>query len=261
MQFYRWASWVYVVVASLALPVLVLDLCVDWPGLTVLWSSLFGLSIPLMVVQTLGLRRVLHERAQFEGGSALLGWYCALHLVGILLLLAAAALYFAGKPMGALWTLVIGALPMMGVAVAAGVVELVLGIRLMKYPDPLFGLQRALQVSFIALGALELANLVIFISLPIYAVVAMALMIIIAFIIEGHAREQAPSYGAAQVWISYVLASVLMLGPPLAGLPVLINYLGDRPGFLEDTYDEEDGYEEDADSYTPRNPKMRDARD
>ena len=256
MQFYRFASWLYVVVGSLALPALVLDMCLDWPGLTTLWCSLFGLSVPLMVVQIFGLRRVLHERAAFDGLSGLLTWYWALHLVGALLLALAVGLYLAGQGMWAFWTLLIAALPMLGVGVGVGVVELVLGIRLAKYPDALFGLQRALHISFIALGALELANLVIFISLPFYAVVAMALMFLIAFIIEGHAREQAPSYGQAQVWISYLLASVLMVGPPLAGLPVLIKYLDERPGLLADDYDDD----EDEDSYVPRNPNKRDAR-
>lgn len=259
MQFYRVASWIYVLIGSLALPVLVLDMCVDWPGLTVLWGTLFGLSVPLMVIQIFGLRRVLRERAVFEGASALLTWYWVLHLSGALLLALAAGLYLADQGMWAFWALLIGALPMLGVGVGVGVVELVLGIRLGKYPDSLFGLQRALHISFIALGALELANIVIFISLPFYMVVAMALMFLIAFIIEGHAREQAPSYGQAQVWISYVLASVLMLGPPLAGLPVLIKYLDDRPTFLEDAYDDEDEYDEEE-SYIPRNPNKRDAR-
>ena len=225
MQFYRVASWLYVLVGSLTLPVLVLDMCVDWPGLTAAWGTLFGLSIPLMGIQVAGLARVLRERAAFKGISALLTWYWAMH-VGVALLLAlAGGFYLAGKPNQALWTMLIGALPVLGVGVGVGVVAVVLGIRLGKYPDPLFGLQRALHVGFVATGALELGSLVFFVSLPLYAVAAMALMFLIAFIIEGHARETAPSFGTAQVWTSYALASVLMLAPPLAGLPVLLQYL------------------------------------
>lgn len=240
MQFYRVASWLYVLVGSLALPVLVLDMCVDWPGLTAAWATLFGLSVPLMGIQIAGLARVLRERAALKGVSALLTWYGAMHIGVALLLGLAGGFYLAGELHQALWTLLIGALPVLGVGIGVGVVAVVLGVRLAKYPEPLFGLQRALHVGFVVTGALELASLVFFVSLPLYAVAAMALMFLIAFVIEGHARETAPSFGNAQVWTSYALASLLMLAPPLAGLPVLIQHL-DEGSVLDADEAGEDG--------------------
>src|SRR5690606_38827965 len=82
MQFYRVASWLYAVIASLVVPLMVLDMAVDWPGLTAAWGTLFGLSVPLMVIQALGLRRVLRERAAEENVSTLVTWFWLLHLLG-----------------------------------------------------------------------------------------------------------------------------------------------------------------------------------
>lgn len=274
MQFYRIASWLYVLVGSLVLPLLVLDLCVDWQGLTAVWGTLFGLCVPLMVIQALGLRRVLRERAPQEDVANLVTWYWLLHLVGTLVVLLAAAFFFADKAMWALWTLIIGALPMLGVGVGVGVVKLVLGIRLGKYPDDLFGLLRPLSFAFIAFGALELANMVIFVSLPFYLVVAMALMYLSAFVIEGHAREVAPRFGVAPLWISYVLGAVLTLGVPLAALPVLAESVSafmaaaDSDDY-EDSYEDQDeddeqaetSMEEEAEQYLPRNPNKRGRHD
>jgi hypothetical protein len=235
MQFYRGASWLYVLVGSLALPVLVLDMCVDWPGLTAAWATLFALSVPLMAIQIAGLGRVLRERAAFEGVSSLLTWYWAIHVGVALLLAVVAGLYLAGQLHQAFWAVLIGALPVLGAGVAVGVVALVLGIRLARYPEPLFGLRRALQVGFVITGSLGLGSLVLFVSIPLYAVAAMALMFLIAFIIEGHARRTAPGFGTTQVWISYVLAALFVLTPPLAGLQMLIRHFDDAPVFDEET--------------------------
>lgn len=267
MQFYRVASWLYVVVGGLTVPLLVLDLCVDWAGLTVVWGSLFGLSVPLMVIQAFGLRRVLRERAAQQDVATLVTWFWLLHLSGVLLVLLAGAFYLVDKPMWALWTLIIGALPMLGVGVGVGVVKLVLGIRLGKYPDDLFGLLRPLSFAFIAFGALELANMVIFVSLPFYLVVAMALVLLIAFVIEGHARKVAPRFGVAPVWISYVLGAVLTLGAPLAALPLLISNVAeflekaDSEDLYEDDYEEGDEqFDDSALGESERNPNKRDRR-
>lgn len=248
MQFYRVASWLYAVIASLVVPLMVLDMAVDWPGLTAAWGTLFGLSVPLMVIQALGLRRVLRERAAEENVSTLVTWFWLLHLLGALLVALAAAFYFADKGVWALWTLVLGALPLLGLGVGVGVVKLVLGIRLAKYPDDLFGLRSALNIAFIAFGALELANMVVVISLPFYLVVAMALVFLTAFVIEGHARTVAPRFGVAPVWISYVLAALVTLGAPLAALPMLVDGFSEQLEEMQSSDDEIDDEHEESES-------------
>ena len=257
MQFYRWSSWLYAIVSSLAIPLLVLDLCVDWPGLTAVWAALFALSVPLLVIQSLGLRRVLRERAPEPRLSGLVTAFWLLQLSCLLWLALMIGQWLAGEHIWALGTLLIGALPIFGVVVGLAVVKLLLGSRLgPQYPSDLFGLRRALSISFILYGALEIADLVIVISVPAYLVVGLALIWLVAFVIEGHARRPEPRFGSAPGWISYGLALVVGLGVPLASAPLWADDLSAQlegwweqldERFGRDDDEDESFYEEDED--------------
>lgn len=224
MAFYRWASWLYVLVATLLFPLMTLDLAGVIEA-TELWVGLGISAMPLMIIQTVALHRVLQLYAPEQRVKALLYWAVALHVVAVLLLVGAAALFYWSGWQEAMWTLLIGTLPLLAISVGSGVVALLLGLQLLKCPHPLFGLQRTLALSLIICGGLELANLFLMFTLPFYLVCALAVVYLYAWVIEGHARQQTPEFSTGTVLFSYGMATVAMFVLPMVALVFGINYL------------------------------------
>lgn len=224
MMLLRWASWLYVLVATLLLPLMALDLAGVIEA-TELWVGLGISALPLMIMQTVAVHRVLQVYAPEQKLTALLYWAVALHVVAVLLLVAAAALFYWSGWQEALWTLLIGTVPLLAISVGSGVVALLLGLQLLKYPHPLFGLQRTLALSLIICGGLELANLFLMFTLPFYLVTALAVVYLFAWLIEGHARQQTPVFSQGVVVFSYGMATVAMFIVPSIALVLGINQL------------------------------------
>lgn len=72
MSFYRFTSWLYVIVVSGIVPAAILDFSQGRIALTPVWVTLLVLSLPLLLAQLLGFRRVLHEQASLYQADSLI---------------------------------------------------------------------------------------------------------------------------------------------------------------------------------------------
>lgn len=215
MNLYRIASWFYVLIGLSLLPLMALDLRWHDNALTVTWGIMLMLSVPLMIVQLAGLRRVLRERADFTASHALITWFWILHLTTLALIALVAALFYTEQWTWGIIALLAGAVIIMVIGIALGVVEIMLGNRFAECPHSLFGLRRALQAGFVVLGGLEIATMLTVLTLPIYIIVTLALSIITAMVIEGHARQAVLiDFQRPHVVASYLLAVIFGLAAP-----------------------------------------------
>lgn len=117
------------------------------------------------------------------------------------------------------WAVIVAALGLLAVAIGLAVVPILLGNRIAECPDNLYGLRKPLQVTLIVLGILELASLFTALTTLFYFVVAFALMVLVALVIERHARQApGPEFKRRHVTAAYGFAVVLAIGAPTAAV-------------------------------------------
>ena len=209
MQFYRFTSWLYVVVAGSLSPLAALYITLEHIELAAVWAGLLVLCLPLLIAQLYGFRRVVLERAGYDGLDRLFAWYWGLEASVFLLLLAAVALFVTDNVEPALWFGIAGVAAVFAAAFGLGIVYIRLSGALAACPDALSGLRGPLKAGFLTLGILEFISIFTFLTLPFYVVAATGVTLLMALVIEAHATGTTREYTGRDVAGTYVLASLV----------------------------------------------------